>query len=223
VNARPEITTTSATRRPRLWDISQRLHSRLPVWPGDTAFEQQQTAQIGGDCVVNINRFAMSTQAGTHAEAPLHFQRDGRSIDALPLDRFVGRCVVIQVANADRFVQPDDVLPHLPPGATRVLLRTLGDFTWDRWPEGFPAIHADTIHALAARGVELIGTDAPSLDPQTSKELHAHHAVGEHGLVILEGLVLKDVAAGPYELIALPLPIEGVEAAPVRAILRELA
>lgn len=216
-------TTTSATRQPRLWDISQRLHARLPVWPGDIAFEKQQTAQIGGDCVVNINRFAMSTQAGTHVEAPLHFQRDGQPIDALPLDRFIGRCVVIQVTNADRFVQPDQVLPHLPAGTTRVLLRTLGDFAWERWPDGFPAIHADTIRALAARGVELIGTDAPSLDPQTSKELHAHHAVSEHGLVILEGLVLKDVPAGQYELIALPLPIEGVEAAPVRAILRELA
>ena len=160
--------------------------------------------------------------AGTHAEAPLHVQRNGRPIDALPLDRFIGRCVVVQVTNADRFIQPDDVLPHLPAGTMRVLLKTLGDFTWERWPERLPAIHVDTVHALAARGAELIGNDAPSLDPQTSKKLHAHHAVGKHRLAILETLVLKDVPAGPYELIALPLPTEGVEAAPVRAIPREL-
>lgn len=213
---------TMPTARPRLWDVSQRLHARLPVWPGDTAFEARQTAAIGGDCVVNINRFSMSTQAGTHAEAPLHFRSSGNSIDAIPLERFVGPCTVIHVTDADRFVQPEDVLPLLPAGATRVLLRTLGDFAWERWPDGFPAIHASTIRALAERGVVLIGTDAPSLDPQTSKELHAHHAVGEHGLAILEGLVLKEVPAGQYELLALPLPIEGVEAAPVRAILREL-
>lgn len=207
----------------RLWDISQRLHAGLPVWPGDAAFEARQTAAIGGDCVVNINYFAMSTQAGTHAEAPLHFEHHGQPIHELPLERFIGRCTVVEVAGPKAYVEPDDVLPHLSPGTTRVLLKTLGQFAWDRWPENTAGIHHTTIDALAQRGVVLIGTDAPSVDPQTSKELLAHHAISRHGLGILEGLVLGKVAPGEYELIALPLNIQNVEAAPVRAVLRELA
>ena len=69
----------------------------------------------------------------------------------------------------------------------------------------------------------LVGTDAPSMDPETSKTLDAHHAIRGRGLSILEGLVLDDVPAGDYELIALPLPFEGLDASPVRAVLRELA
>jgi arylformamidase len=68
----------------------------------------------------------------------------------------------------------------------------------------------------------LVGTDAPSLDPQETKTLDAHHAVRRHGLAILEGLVLDGVPAGTYELIALPLKIAGADASPVRAVLRAL-
>lgn len=208
---------------PRLWDISQRLRPDLPVWPGDVAFDARQSAAIGGDCVVNIHHFAMSTQAGTHAEAPLHFEPRGRAIHELALERFIGRCTVVAVPGPRQYVEPDDVLPHLAPDTTRVLLKTLGEFAWDRWPDDTAGIHPTTIEALAERGVVLIGTDAPSVDPQTSKQLLAHHAISRHGLAILEGLVLARVAAGDYELIALPLNIQNVEAAPVRAVLRELA
>lgn len=221
---RSEPRATSRRREsPRLWDISQRLHPGLPVWPGDAAFAAHQTAAIGGDCVVNINHFAMSTQAGTHAEAPLHFEPRGRPIHALDLERFIGRCTVVAVPGPKEYVEPNDVLPHLAPGTTRVLLKTLGEFEWDRWPDATAGIHHTTIEALAERGVVLIGTDAPSVDPQTSKQLLAHHAISRHGLAILEGLVLARVAPGDYELIALPLNIQNVEAAPVRAVLRELA
>ena len=113
-------------------------------------------------------------------------------------------------------------MPRLPPKPERVLLRTFASVDWTCWPDDFRAIDPKLIEALAARGGRLIGTDAPSIDPATSKDLHAHHAAHRAGMAILEGLVLDRVAPGEYELIALPLPIEGVEATPVRAVLREL-
>jgi arylformamidase len=75
---------------------------------------------------------------------------------------------------------------------------------------------------LASRGVVLVGTDAPSLDPQDSKTLDAHHAVRTHRMAILEGVVLDAVPEGDYELVALPLKLAGMDASPVRAVLREL-
>ncbi len=82
---------------------------------------------------------------------------------------------------------------------------------------------AETIALLARHGVKLVGIDTPSLRPQDSKTMDAHHAVRAHRLAILEGIVLDDVPAGDYELIALPLRLATLDASPVRAILRALA
>ncbi len=108
-------------------------------------------------------------------------------------------------------------------GIQRVLLRTYDVFPLDAWDSAFVTIAAATIEALAAAGVRLIGIDSPSLDREDSKTLDAHHAVAAADMRILEGLVLDDVPAGRYELIALPLRIAGADASPVRAILRDLA
>ena len=102
------------------------------------------------------------------------------------------------------------------------MLRTFAKPDWNRWPSGFTAIDPELIDVLAARGCRLIGTDAPSIDPEICKALRSHHAAHRAGMAILEGLVLDHLKEGRYELIALPLPIEGVEATPVRAVLREI-
>jgi arylformamidase len=129
---------------------------------------------------------------------------------------------VIDVTGAQGHVKPSDFdLPAIA-GAERVIFRTYERFPADRWDIGFTAIAAETIRLLAHAGVRLIGTDAPSLDPQESKTLDAHHAVLAADMRILEGLVLDGVPPGFYELIALPLKIAGADASPVRAILREL-
>jgi arylformamidase len=90
------------------------------------------------------------------------------------------------------------------------------------WPSGFRALAAETIEKLAARGVRLIGVDVPSVDPETSKDLPAHMACHRHDIRIVENLVLAGVSPGDYELIALPLKLQGLDAAPLRAVLRQL-
>jgi arylformamidase len=105
----------------------------------------------------------------------------------------------------------------------RVLFRTYERFPHEAWVSEFVAVDPATIDRLAARGVVLIGLDSPSLDPETSKTMDAHHAVRRAEMRVLEGLVLDDVPPGQYELIALPLPLKGLDASPVRAVLRALA
>ena len=102
-----------------------------------------------------------------------------------------------------------------------MLFRTFDRFPADHWPEHFTAVSAGAIAALAARQVMLIGIDSPSLDSETSKTMDAHLAMPAD-MRILEGLVLDHVPPGDYELIALPLALVGLDASPVRAVLREL-
>lgn len=204
----------------RVWDISQVLRPGLPVWPGDTAFAFERSWRMEDGSPVNVGRMTMSTHSGTHGDAPLHYAADGTDIAGVDLDPYLGECLVVDARGAGGAVEIGD-LPHLG-GVDRVLLRTFDRFPHDAWDSGFTAIAPGTIRWLAARGVRLIGTDAPSVDPQDSKTMDAHRAVLAADMRILEGLVLDDVPPGRYELIALPLKIAGGDAGLCRAVLREL-
>lgn len=205
-----------------LIDISQPLHAALPVWPGDTPFRAERVWDHDGG-PVRVSRFAMSTHGGTHADAPLHYDPAGAAIDAVGLDAYVGPARVVDARDWGAVVTADRLAPALDTAPPRILLRTWHRFPADAWTSDFATIAPAAIALLAAHGVRLIGVDAPSLDPQDSKTLDAHRAVRDAGLCILEGLALDGVAPGDYELIALPLRLAGLDAAPVRAVLRSPA
>ena len=213
-----------APAAPRLWDISQALRPDLPVWPGDTAFAARPVWTIGeGGSPVNVAAFETSTHAGTHADAPLHYDPAGAAAADLDLAPYLGPCRVVDARGAGPEVSAAFLAARLGPAPPpRVLLRTFQAFPHAAWPAAFTALAAEAIHWLADQGVILVGVDAPSLDPQTSKTLAAHHAVRARRLAILEGLVLDDVPPGDYELIALPLKLAGLDSSPVRAVLREI-
>ncbi|MBL8656557.1 MAG: arylformamidase [Altererythrobacter sp.] len=204
----------------RIRDISQTLRPGLPVWPGDTAFAFERSWRMEEGSPVNVGRMTMSTHSGTHGDAPLHYAAGAPDIASVALEPYLGECLVVDARHARGVVEVAD-LPALA-SASRVLLRTFEAFPHERWDSGFTAIAPDTIRWLAAQGVRLIGTDAPSVDPQESKTMDAHRAVLAADMRILEGLVLDDVPPGRYELIALPLRIAGGDAGLCRAVLREL-
>ncbi len=207
--------------RRRIWDISQALRPGLPVWPGDTAFAQVATWQMGAGSPVNVSALTLSTHSGAHADAPLHYAAGAPDIASVDLAPYLGECLVVDARQAGALIRP----AHLPDlaGAERVLFRTFDAFPHDGWAHETTAIAPETIAALAAAGVRLVGLDGPSIDPQASQTMDAHLAVLRHDIRVLEGLVLDAVPPGRYELIALPLPIVGGDASPVRAVLRELA
>lgn len=204
----------------KLWDISQKLHPGLPVWPGDTAFEQARTWQMEEGSPVNVSALTLSTHSGAHADAPLHYSQEAPDIASVDLEPYLGECLVIDARGVGHEIEVAD-LPHLH-SADRVLFRTFDTFPHRDWVEDTTAIAPETIEWLAVQGVKLVGIDGPSIDPQSSKEMLAHKAVLKHDIRVLEGLVLDDVPEGRYELIALPLPIVRGDASPVRAVLREL-
>jgi arylformamidase len=207
----------------QVWDISQKIRPALPVWPGDTQVSFERTWALGPGCPVNVSKFEISTHTGTHADAPFHYDAQGAGADALDLSRYLGSCRVVDARGLGPVIRPEQLAAALEGTPPRVLLRTYEAFPAEQWRSEFTAVSPELVELLAGLGVVLIGVDAPSLDPETSKDLFAHQAVRRLGLSILEGLVLDDVPAGDYELIALPLPLEGLDASPVRAVLRELA
>lgn len=206
----------------RIWDISQPLHAGIPIWPGEPAVAITRHAEISDQCPVNVGAISMGLHTGTHGDAPLHYDGAGAACDAVAIAPYIGPCCVVDARHAGEMIEVGDLDWNAITGESRVLFRTYDNFPHTAWDENFTAISAAVVARLSAMGAVLIGSDAPSLDPQNSKTMDAHHAVRAGDMRILEGLVLDDVPFGGYELIALPLAIAGGDASPVRAILREL-
>lgn len=199
-------------------DISRSISPATAVWPGDQPVEWTWTATVGEEgSVVNLGALQMSAHTATHVDAPYHVAEEGDKTDQLPLSVFVGPAEVVDVGSAST-IRPDHVADV---SAARVLFKTEASRLPDEeWPNAVTSFAPATIQRLSQKDVVLVGTDAPSVDPLDSTSLPAHHAFIEAGIVNLEGLSFENVAPGSYHLLALPLKIEGADAAPVRAVLR---
>ena len=214
---------TRDPRSPRVWDISPSVAPGFPVFPGDTAFSFRWTWTLGPGCPVNVSEVTMSPHTGAHTDAPLHYDAAGASIAEVPLETYLGPCRVIHAIGVRPLVTAAHLAPHLANVPPRVLARTYEKAATERWDSEFAAFEPAALELLHAHGVKLVGIDTPSLDPEQSKTLDSHMVVRRLGMAILEGVVLDGVPAGDYELIALPLKWRGLDASPVRAVLRELA
>lgn len=205
----------------RLWDISPAISSSTPCFPVDTPYSQRWNAQIGPGCPVNVSAITMSPHVGAHADAPLHYGQDAPAIGQVDLEPFLGMCRVIHAIGKGALITPDHLVhagAGLPP---RVIVRTCTKAPTE-WSPSFSAFAPETIAWLASLGVRLVGIDSQSVDPADSKTLDSHQQLLAHDMRVLENLVLDDVPAGDYELIALPLKLADACASPVRAVLRSL-
>jgi len=199
-------------------DVSRPLRASTPVWPGDRPFELDQRR----DPEFVLSSFATTCHVGTHLDAPLHLDPSGDAVEAVPIDRLVGAAEVVHLPAPGRALTPADLPRDWTPAAERVLVRT------DSYPldgvidRNFSGLAPDLVHWLADRQVVLIGIDTPSVDVFTSGSHPAHHALLDRGMTWIEGLWLADVKPGLYHLVALPILLEGAEAAPLRALLKAL-
>ncbi|WP_153770704.1 arylformamidase [Labrenzia sp. CE80] len=204
----------------KLIDITPSVRAGMAVFPGDAPCKVAQTFAIGPECPVNVTEISISTHCGAHADAPLHYDADGKAIDELDLDDFVGPARVIDARGNGPLCQPDEIAGQMEGVPARVLLRLQHCIDPMVWPAGFRTLAPETMQLLAESGVRLVGVDVPSVDPDTSKDLPSHQVARTRDLRILENLALSEVEPGDYELIALPMKLEGLDAAPVRAVLR---
>ncbi len=200
-----------------LLDVTRKLVTGTPVWPGDAGVTVESRPMGGGI----VSRLATTCHAGTHLETGRHVAPGHPDVASLPLELLVGPAEVVRVpARPAGRVGPADLPRGWRPAAERVLLAT------DTHPAGsevaagrFMGVETALVHLLADAGVRLLGIDTPSVDPLPDGSLAAHRALAERGLVWIEGLDLEGVPAGRYQLVALPLPLPGAEAAPLRAVL----
>jgi arylformamidase len=176
---------------------------------------------LAGGGSVNLSAITTSPHVGTHADAPLHVHDGWLASHQLPLAAFAGRAFVCSVDPLIDVIEPRHLasLPLQGP-VERLLLRTQCSVATGSFPERWPVLSVETVRMLLGRGLVLLGVDTPSVDGLHSKTLDVHKALFSGGAFNLENLDLRSVEDGEYELIAYPLLLEDLDAAPVRAVLR---
>lgn len=204
-----------------LIDISVPLRDGTPEWPGDAPFSCRWTWDMARGDSVNVSSIAGSPHVGTHADAPFHVDSAWLTSEHMDVDAFIGPATVVDVTGRDGALSRDAIGPVAPGG--RLLLRTGRTIADGAFPDAWPWLSVDCVARLLSEGVRLVGVDAPSVDARESRALEVHRAIFAGGAFVLENLDLRSVAPGQYELMAAPLRIVGLDAAPVRAVLATLA
>ena len=189
----------------RIIDITKDLIT-TPVYPGDPEPELSVFSAIGKGDACNMAQLTTTLHCGTHADAPLHFIPGGAPINAASPDRFIGECEVIEVPPGRITGETvDRLFPRRP---KRLLLKS----------NGLAYFEKTGAEEAAYYGYQLIGTDANSIGG-AEDQTGPHRAILGENIAVLENLDLSQVKPGKYFLIAAPVKIRGVEAAPVRALL----
>ncbi|HEX9689752.1 MAG TPA: cyclase family protein [Thermoanaerobaculia bacterium] len=191
----------------RIYDISRRINQRTVVWPGDAPFSFRTTSSLAAGDPYESTCFTMSAHLGTHADAPCHSFPGKRTIGEVSLDPYLGPARVVELRGRGE-VGPD-ALPTKSLRVARVLFLTRG--------RTFLSYLAAV--RLAEKGAILVGTDAPSIDPPDAEDLPAHRALLGRRVALLENLALENIDEGEYQLVALPLRFDDLDASPVRAVL----
>jgi arylformamidase len=204
-----------------LYDLTPAVTAALAVWPGDTPPTREVLADLKRGDNITLSTLRATVHLGAHADAPSHYGRDASSIASRPLDLYLGPCRVVRIPAERGTRVPPSAIPAQLAGK-RVLIATASYPDPYAFNDDFAALEPATVDLLHERGVRLVGIDTPSVDLFASKELAAHRRFLAHDMAILEGLVLSHVPEGEYELIALPLKLEGFDASPVRAVLRTI-
>ncbi|HEX8475650.1 MAG TPA: cyclase family protein [Pyrinomonadaceae bacterium] len=199
-----------------------------PTYPGDPGIEIESWASLSKGDAANVSMLHFGAHTATHIDAPAHFIEGAGGIPTLSLDALIGEARVVEIPEDVRAIDAANLPLHELDGATRVLFKTRNSSFWEnpdrQFREDFTYIEPDAARLLVERGVRLVGIDYLSVEKFKSTNFETHLALLSHGVVILEGLDLRAVSAGVYELICLPLRIVGGsgDGAPARAVLRTI-
>jgi arylformamidase len=204
-------------------DISVPVRTNMAHWPGDPDVRIERTQSIARGAPCNVSKLTMSAHTGTHMDAALHFVPGGTPLDAMPLSATIGPARVLEIRAAEA-VHVAELHGQRIRRGERVLLKTRNSarcWEQDEFVEDFVYIAEDAAQYLAARRVRTVGVDYLSVGGYRRDGYETHVALLRAGIWIIEGLNLSGVRAGSYELICLPLRMEGADGGPARAILRK--
>ena len=206
----------------KLIDITVPVEATVPVYPGNTPFTLEAIKRVARGDSSNVSTIHMSAHSGTHIDAPRHFFDDGPGVEGLPLEMLMGRARVIELTTRKGIV-PDDFAGLDLSEDVRLLIKTANSRLW-----GSPEFHPDYVGVteagakyLVERGVKVVGVDYLSVEQFKTPGAPAHHVLLGSGTIVIEGLNLRDVEPGVYDMICLPLRIVGADGAPARVLLRQ--
>ena len=206
----------------KLIDISVPLDARLPSYPGNAPVELAAVKRVARGDSSNVSTLHMSVHGGTHVDAPRHFFDEGGDTDGLPLDLLCGRARVIEVTSRTAITAADLARVNLTEDV-RLLIKTHNSRLW-----GDATFHPDYVGVsesaakhLVDHGVKVVGVDYLSVEPFRTPGAPTHHILLGAGTIVIEGLNLRDVTPGVYDMYCLPLRLVGSDGAPARVVLRQ--
>jgi len=208
-----------------IYDITVPIRSRMPIYEGDPTLDIQAWSSLEKGDSANVSFIKLGVHTGTHVDAPAHFIKEGKKVDALPLDILIGRARVIRVPDEMNEIDPNFLAMCDLAGVERVLFHTRNSSFWDTaFRKDFTHLLPEAAQKLVDMKVKLVGNDYLSIEKFHSGHHRTHLTLLSNGVVIVEGLNLSEVPAGDYELFCLPLKIaEGAgDGAPARVVLRSL-
>ena len=206
-------------------DVTKPVRPEMVVWPGQPRTERYRLSSMDEGQSSNVSALTMSVHSGTHMDAPLHFLADGSDITAAPFEAMFGP---VRVAEIDGVMITSAGLgayetrtEALKPGE-RIFCKTANssrDWLTEPFDEAYAAVDAEAAQFLAERGVRVVGVDYLSVAP-FKNTVDTHRTLLQAGVWVIEGLDLRDIAEGRYEMAALPLKLVGSDASPLRVLLR---
>lgn len=205
-------------------DVSVALSPNIITWPGSSSVRFRKVLDLQKGDIANDTDLHLNVHTGTHVDAPSHFIPGGKSVDQIPLEVMIGKAHVIEISECVNRIT-SDILSTLsiPESVERLLIRTRNSQLWQqpehKFDAEFVAITADAAQWIVNRGIKLLGVDYLSIQGFYDKPI-IHTTILGAEIVVIEGLDLSCIAAGCYEMICLPIKLEGIEGAPARVLLR---
>lgn len=210
----------------KFFDITVPISNDVPIYSGDPTVQIDAVHLIENGAAANVSKMCFGVHTGTHVDAPNHFIEGRRRVDQLDLEKLIGKCHVVEIADSVTEILPEHFGDLA--GVKRILFKTKNSAFWNEPEKGFQTdfayITPEAAHVLAGNGLKLVGIDYLSVEKFGSTDFATHHTLLEKEIVIIEGVDLREVPPGEYELICLPIKYTGGkgDGAPARTILRQI-
>ena len=204
-------------------DITTTIRHGMVHWPGDTDVEITRPVSMADGADANVTNLSMSAHISTHVDAPLHFIRDGNDVCSISFDRLIGPVRIIQIKDKHRIEREEIVSCNISEGE-RLLFRTINsesDWSMMSFRKDYVFLSTAAAKYLIEKKVKTIGVDYLSVAGEENG-LEVHRLLLGQEILIIEGLNLRHVESGNYEMICLPLKIEGADGAPARVVIRKI-
>ena len=204
-----------------MWDITLAISTKIPTYLGDPSYKRRLVQAIANGDTVDVSLLTLSAHIGTHVDAPSHLVAGGKTVDELDLEVMVGPTRVLEFVGKGPVTMEYLEGSGIVAGEERAVFKTDNSSLWDipEFQNDYVGLNLDAADWLINNGTRLVGIDYLSIDAPGNPELPVHRELLGNEIVVIEGLDLRQVSPGRYNLVCLPMKIEGSEGAPARVIL----